>query len=237
MQDAFTALDVDWSTFVQSPHGARALRQWADDDDRYRQFSNVGALRESFEARDRVHEREALLADLVRRCPTEPAARLIVLAAIRPGLVRLANRIAPVLGWEEAASVMVAAALDRLSIPYSKPSERAAARLLGDIWHQVWLGRERARKEQAAWGHQDDLELAADTPADETVDANGEFLELVEHARRTERVSKTGARLVVMHRVLGYSNVEIARMEGLQPCTVRKRRREAEVEIAEIAVA
>jgi hypothetical protein len=237
MPDAFTALDADWRLFAGSPRAASALRQWAVEDDRYRRYPTIAELRGAFETRDRVHEREALLADLVSRSPHDAPARLVVLTAIRPGLVRLAGRIAPVVGWEEASSVLIAAAVDRLSVPYPRRLERAAARVLGDVWHQVWIRRERERKQDAVWGEVAAIESAANVPAPSTSDGTERFMELVEEARCDERVSPNGARLVVLHRILGYSNIEIARMEGLQACTIRKRRRQAEVEIAEIAVA
>lgn len=237
MPDAFTALEADWDFFARSQRGATALRRWAAEDERYRQFASVSALRESFETREFVRERDELLADLIWRSPKDNSARLIVLAAIRPGLIRLARRIAAVLGREEASSVILSTAIDRLSIPYPRPPERAAARVLGDVWHKVWINRERERKHDAFWATPLDSELAERVPAEVRCDGAEDFLDLVEEAMRDERITEAGARLVVMHRVLGYTNVEIARMEGLQACTVRKRRREAEIEIAEIAVA
>lgn len=68
-------------------------------------------------------------------------------------------------------------------------------------------------------------------------DEDEDVLSLVDQAVRRRRISQRDGRLVALHRVFGYTNVEIGRIEGNQPCTIRKRRLAAEAEIAALAVA
>lgn len=64
-----------------------------------------------------------------------------------------------------------------------------------------------------------------------------ELLALVTEALDQGRISRRDARLVALHRVFGFTNIEVAELEGCRPCTVRKRRAAAEAAVAELAMA
>jgi DNA-directed RNA polymerase specialized sigma24 family protein len=229
------ALDDEWETFRAGTSGARALASWAAQDPRYREFRDLGELRQFFEQRHDTDARDALLADLLHRCPADRAAQRVLLATLRPGLVRLSRRAAAFWEAEEAESIVVAAALDRLANRNITFPTHAAAGVLGSVWSAVWEQRRRERWEEDYWGRRagnDALELVEaerhDTPTNRVV-------ALVAEAVRRGAVPARGARLVILHWVHGYSNNEIADLDGLRPCTIRKHRRDAELRLAEFA--
>jgi DNA-directed RNA polymerase specialized sigma24 family protein len=130
---------------------------------------------------------------------------------------------------------VVAAALDRLANRTITFPTHAAAGVLGSVWSAVWEQRRRERWEEDFWGRRvgnDALEQVEsqghDTPSNRVV-------ALVAEAVRRGAVPARGARLVILHWVHGYSNNEIAALDGLRPCTIRKHRRDAEVRLAEFA--
>jgi len=229
------ALDDEWNAFRVSAGGASALASWAAQDPRYRDFRDLGELRQSFEERHDTDARDALLADLLHRCPEDRAAQRVLLATLRPGLVRLSKRASAFWEAEEAESIVVAAALDRLANRTITFPTHAAAGVLGSVWSAVWEQRRRERWEEDYWGRRagdDALDLVEaerhDTPSNRVV-------ALVAEAVRCGAVPARGARLVILHWVHGYSNNEIAELDGLRPCTIRKHRRDAELRLAEFA--
>lgn len=229
------ALDDEWETFRVSAGGARTLAGWSAQDPRYRNFRDLGELRQYFEQRNDTDARDALLADLLHRCPEDRAAQRVLLATLRPGLVRLSKRAAAFWEADEAESIVVAAALDRLANRTITFPTHAAAGVLGSVWSAVWEQRRRERWEEDYWGRRADtdaLDLVEaerpDTPANRVV-------ALVAEAVRRGAVPARGARLVILHWVHGYSNNEIAELDGLRPCTIRKHRRDAELRLAEFA--
>ena len=188
-----------------------------------------------FEQRHDTDERDTLLGDLLRRCPDDRSAQRVLLATLRPGLVRLSKRASAFWDPEEAESIVVAAALDRLANRTIAFPTHAAAGVLGSVWSAVWEQRRRERWEEDYWGRRagtDALELVEaerhDTPSNRV-------LALVAEAVRRGAVPARGARLVILHWVHGYSNNEIAELDGLRPCTIRKHRRDAELRLAEFA--
>ncbi len=233
MPELQRALDNEWETFRVSAAGARALAGWSAEDPRYRAFQNLGELRGLFEQRDHTERRDALLADLLRRCPDDLPAQRVLLAALRPGLVKLAKRAAAFWEREEAESIVIAAALDRLANRTITFPPHAAAGVLGSVWSSVWERRRRERWEEEYWGQRaggDALDLVETqhhgAPADR-------LLAFVGEAVRSGAVPARGARLVILHWIHGYSNNELAELDGLRPCTIRKHRRDAEQRLAE----
>ncbi len=229
------ALDNDWETFRVGAGGARALARWAAEDPRYLAFRDLGELRQYFERRHDTDARDALLADLLRRCPEDRAAQRVLLATLRPGLVRLTKRAAAFWEAEEAESIVVAAALARLANRSITFPAHAAAGVLGSVWSTVWEQRRRERWEEDCWG------CRADTDALELVEAepqetpSNRVIALIAEAVRRGAVPTRGARLVILYWVHGYSNNEIAELDGLRPCTIRKHRRDAELRLAAFA--
>jgi hypothetical protein len=227
------ALDEEWEVFRSSSAGSRALAAWALDDERYRPFRDLAELRDFFEQRDAVDARDALLADLLRRSPDDRAAQRVMLAALRPGLVRLSRRASAFWDPEEAESAVIAAALDRLASRTIKFPNHPAAGVLGSVWRSVWQRRLRERWEEDYWGHRADAEALDQVVAQRHDTPTHRVLEVIEESVRRGAVPVRGARLLVLNLVHGYSNSEIAELDGLRPCTIRKHRRDAEQRLAE----
>jgi hypothetical protein len=229
------ALDREWQTFRLSEEGRQALARWAAADVRYLAFRNLGELRDHFERRDSLDSREALMADLLQRSPDDPAAQRVLLASLRPGLVRLTRRASAFWGAEEAESIVVTAALERLNRPTATQPNHVAAGVLGWVWSAVWERRRRERTEEEFWGRRTDPDALHDVEAAPPNVALGEVMDLVTEAVRSGVVPPRGARLVILHWLHGYSNRELAELDGLRPCTIRKHRRDAEIRLAEFA--
>lgn len=227
------ALDDEWETFRSSSAGAGALARWRADDGRYLAFTDLADLRSSFECRKNPSERDGLLADLLRRCPDDAVARRLLLAVLRPGLRRLTRRASAFWDPDEAESIVIAAAVDRLADRTIGFPVNPAAGVLGSVWKAVWERRSRERWEEDYWGGRANPEILDEVAAPPAADA--ELLCIVDEAVRRGAVPAKGARLVVLHWIHGYTNAELAAIDGLRPCTIRKHRRQAELLLAEFA--
>lgn len=229
------ALDNEWEAFRVSAAGASALARWSADDPRYRAFRDLGEVRQFFERRNDADARDALLADLLRRSPDDHAVQRLLLTVLRPGLVGLARRAAAFWDHEEAESVVIAAALDRLANRTIAFPPHAASGVLGSVWTTVWERRKRERWEEAYWGRRADPGVLEHVVAQHQGAPSDRLLTLVDEAVRRGIVSARGARLVILHWIHGYSNNELAELDGLRPCTIRKHRRDAEQRLAAFA--
>lgn len=229
------ALDREWERFRVSPAATRALARWSADDPRYGEFSTLGDLRSYFEQRSDADRRDALLADLLRRCPDDEAAQRVLLAALRPGLVKLVKRAAVFWDLEEAESIVITAALERLANRTITFPPHAAAGVLGSVRSSVWDRRRRERCEEEYWGQRAGDDVLDLVESEEPGAPAERVLSLVEEAVRLGVIPARGARLVILHWIHGYSNGELAELDGLRPCTIRKHRRAAEQLLAEFA--
>ena len=153
------ALDAEWETFQHSTDGGAALARWATEDQRYARFDHLGELRSYFERRDDVEARDLLMADLLCRCPDDAVARRVMLAALRPGLRRLTRRASAFWDPEEAESIIVAAAVDRLADRTIGFPIHAASGVLGSVWKSAWACRKGERMEESYWGGRADPAL------------------------------------------------------------------------------
>ena len=135
MPDVLTRLDRDWSTYCRSGSATSSLRRWrkggatdaASFDDLLAQMQ-AGA---DAEARDRLVYRFAVLSHADR-----DAAR-VVLQAIRPGLVSVVRRYWSRWGWDETASMAVAAAFERIVTYPADRRERPAANIVLDVQNRA----------------------------------------------------------------------------------------------------
>lgn len=237
--DLFALLDREWANWHRGPQPATALARWAGREPCLRQVTDLDALLAMFErsgAATHAARDEVLLA-LFRLAPVDSDAYLTVLHVLRAGLMSLTSRAGRWWGWEEAASTVMAAVVERISHYPMHRADRVAANLLGDVWHSVWVVRQAELRREAGAIDIVDLDDIHDLAAGEELEGGQELLALVGEAVSQGRISRRDARLVALHRVFGFTNVEVAGMEGCRPCTVRKRRVAAESAIAELAVA
>ncbi len=92
------------------------------------------------------------------------------------------------------------------------------------------LARERHQARQRILGHSCVHDEANALPADSDRSASDEVLDLVDQAFCTGVFERGRARLVVLHRVLGFPTVEVAQQR--MTCPIRQRRSHAETAIA-----
>ncbi|HVT78717.1 MAG TPA: hypothetical protein VHD87_16880 [Acidimicrobiales bacterium] len=237
MTDLFTLLDRDWQTWSRRPAAQHAMARWHNAAPNLRSFTSVDELMAVFEDRSARDEHDDVLLALLAAARSDADARRAVVQILRAGLVALAVRARKWSDWAEASSAVVAAALDRIGRYPEHRTARVAANLLGDIWHSVWAERQIELRHRAGWTHRVDVE-AIDTIGESDEAGRGEeLMTLIDEAVHRRRITPRDARIVVLHRVLGYTNVEVGRIEGQRPCTIRKRRLAAEAAITKLAVA
>lgn len=237
--DLFALLDREWARWRAGPQAEAAFERWAAKEPCLYRAPDLDAMLAVFERRCvATHAaRDEILLAMLRLAPGDPDAYHTVLHLLRAGLVNLTSRAGRWWGWEEATSTVMAAAVDRINRYPMRRTDRVAANLLGDVWHSVWALRQAERRGVVGSIEVIELDGGHDLAADEEPDARQELLALVGEAVSMGRISRRDGRLVALHRVFGFTNVEVARLEGCQPCTVRKRRVAAETAMAELAVA
>lgn len=226
MPDALTQLDQDWPSYTRSIGATSSLRRWrssgateaASLDDL------LVAMRAEAdpETRDRLVYRFAVLSHADR-----DAAR-IVLQVVRPGLVSIVQRYWPRWGWDETASMAVAAAFERIVTYPAGRRERPAANIVRDVQNR--LHRVKAREHVLAekLGQRTCADELLSLPVDGDMTPSEELLDLVGAAVETGRLSSQEADLVVRCRILGDSPEELAAERGRCAATVRLHRRRAE---------
>ena len=222
--DLFTLLDDDWRMWRQRPTTVHALARWQAAEPALRRVDSLDELLAVFEDRADLDTRDELLLALLSVARSDRDAHRAVLQIIRAGLVALAMRARPWWGWEDASSTVLVAALDRIARYPAHRTSRVAANLLGDIWHSVWAQRQIELRHRAGCDEQVGLETIDALAADDEPVRGEELMALIDEAVRRRRITPRDGRLVALHRVLGYSNVDVGRIEGKQPCTIRKRR-------------
>jgi DNA-directed RNA polymerase specialized sigma24 family protein len=123
----------------------------------------------------------------------------------------------------------------RLSDPDASIPSHIAAGVLGSTWSAVWATRSKQRREEELLAGRDDPDLVDRVECFTRDDGLGPLLGMIEEAVRRGALSARGARLVVLHWVHGFTNAELAEMDGLRPSTIRKHRRAAELQLADFA--
>jgi hypothetical protein len=235
--DLFTLLDDDWRIWRQRRASIHALARWQTAEPSLKQVESFGELLDVFEDRGNRDTHDELLFALLSLARTDADAGRAVLQIVRAGMIPLAKRARFWWGWDDASSAVIAAALDRIARYPARRTSRVAANLLGDIWHSVWAERQIELRHHAGWDHQVVAEQLDSLAASDEPVRGEELTALIEEAIRARRITACDGRLVALHRVLGYTNVEVGLIEGKQPCTIRKRRLAAEAAITALAVA
>jgi hypothetical protein len=236
--DLYSLLDGDWAAWRRRTSANRALARWQASEPSIRQVSTLDELMSVFENRSILDTRDEVLLALIALAPGDCDAHRAVLQILRPGLIALTGRAATWWGWDDASSAVIAAAVDRIARYPKHRAHRVAANLLGNVWHSVWAQRMLENRRRAGCTEEPlGLESADLVPAPSDPGHGDEVMALIEEAVRQQRISPDDGRLVALHRVAGYTNVELGRMEGKKACTIRKRRVAAEAEIAALAVA
>lgn len=233
MPDVLTTLDQRWVTFASSPRGHRTLHRWQAAEPALARLPTLHALSDAardiggadLDARDDLHHA------LLRLAAVDDDARLAILHLLHPALSLAARRYSDTWPHEEAASLIITAALDRI-IHYPQGLPRPAATIVRWVRRALWKEAERHRARQRALGTSCVLDEAVALPAGGDRSASDEVLDLVDQALRAGVLDRSRARLVVLHRVLSVPTAEVAETEGYPPSTIRQRRSRAEAAIA-----
>lgn len=235
MPDIFSALDSEWAHFSRSCEGHAALRRWRQRT--ALPFDDLPALVEALRSRTAPDARDRLLHEVIRLCGTDGDARRVVLQALIPGLVGVARSYRLRWGREETDSMVVAAALERIA-NYPLHRSRPAVNIIRDVQNDMHRARLREVALEEAIGAPFPLHELRVLPAPVTPEpVSDELVELVTGAVDEGIISRRGARLILLHRVVGVRTEDIARAEGRRPCTVRKHRHQAEAALVEAEVA
>jgi hypothetical protein len=234
--DALTLLDREWDDFTSSRRARRALLRWSaaaavpavpDMHDLLRSLQD----REDPDGRDRLVYRLCLLASEDRD------ACLVVLATVRPGLNRVAQKYRRWWGWEETSSMTFAAALERVVTYPVTRRDRPAANIVLDVQNRLHRARARELTAERKLGRRvaedsPEMELLQENPASAQV----ELAELVAEAVAGGRLTRPEANLIVRHRLLDVPAGRVAEDSGLRPSTVRAHRRRAEAQLRRVAL-
>lgn len=171
-------------------------------------------------------ERDAVLAALLAHARVEPLAARVVLAALLPGLKRIAEQvILDARDREELWQLLLACAWERIRrYPLERRPSRIAANLLLDARRRALdaFTRERGQRTQPASAPAAPPAAAAAEAADAEVEV------LLARAVRAGALSREEARLVLETRIYGVSLASVATAHGVAYDALRIRRRRAE---------
>lgn len=225
--DVLGLLDQEWQSYKGSREARGGLRRWKECDESFDLIHDLDAVVTTARGPRSEGSDEILLA-LLMMAPTDPVAARVALQAIVPGLGGVARTYRLRWGREETASMAVAAAYERvLRYSYHRPGS-PMGNLVRDVRHDLYELRLKEVAQDAALSkvradHQSGERTSVDTepPAEELVSVLADAVGMGVIGRRQ-------AQLIYRRRVLGVSTQTLAEAEGLQPCTIRKHRREAE---------
>ena len=236
MPDILTTLDRRWADFAASPSGHRTLLRWKVAEPVLGSLLSLGALTAA--ARDMAGEdldgRDELHLALLRLATTDEDARWAILHLLHPALARIARLYSDTWDHDEASSLVVSAALDRI-VRYPHGLRRPAAVIVR--WVRRAMGKEAKRycAHRRALGPIGVLDEATALPAVPSPSAADELLDLVGQAVRAGALDPPRARLVILHRILSVPTSDVAEEEGYPASTIRQRRSRAEAAMAIVA--
>lgn len=232
-------LAEEWMSLRQSKSARQALAEWGKDP-AFAGLADLDQVVSLIQRRGRPVESDRLLLALLRHAESDNVAARTVLQALMPGLKMLMlayRRSGP---SEEVATAVIEAAFERIRCyPCDRRPAKVAANLLNDTRQVLW--RDGCRERRLRLVTEPLPDRNAGYPVQLNVsDRNSpteELVALVDHAVREARLSPDGARLIVLTRVLDVPVERLAAETGRKAQTIRKRRRQAEAQLAAAAVA
>jgi DNA-directed RNA polymerase specialized sigma24 family protein len=230
MPDVLTHLERSWGAFAHSARGRRALARWQRAEPVLAGFDTFDelCLAARNQGGDDLDHRDELHHALLRLAGVDEEARLAMLHLVWPALVSAARLYSDTWSYEEAASITVTAALDRI-LRYPDGLPRPAASIVR--WVRRALGKEAAKlhrpPELVPWDDSlDDIAEDVEQPPGE------ELIGLVVDAVQAGAIDPDKARLVLLNRVASVSTATMAELAGLTEPSMRQRRNRAEAAIA-----
>jgi DNA-directed RNA polymerase specialized sigma24 family protein len=215
-------LEGDWNRELRSPVLLARFGVWREAEPALSRFIDAAALVRFMRGPAARVEKDQVLCALLAWAKQEPIGARVVFAAIQPGLLNMASRLARnTVEPEELWSVIFYAAWEGIrGYPVKRRTRRVAANLLLDTMHRtvVELGRE---SEWRALRDDLDHERLAPEEVDGDVDA------LLDDAVHAGAISGEEAE-VIASRIDGVALADLARLEGVSYNTMKLRRQRAE---------
>ncbi len=236
-KDLFDILDRDWAVFESSRTGSRALARWREDE---RELASFASLRQVMDALgDRLHpeRQDALMLAFLRLAGVDEHARRVVLRAITPALVRLSRSYRQTLDSDDAVSVVVLAAMERMAKYSPSRGGRPAANLIQDVRYTAYRAAQREsalRPGQPVPVPLDDVHAMAAQVSQPT--ATDDLVTLLAEAINQRSLTAEGGRVIFLTRVVDVPTAELAAADGVRPSSIRKRRERAEAALADFAM-
>ncbi len=234
--DLFQNLDLDWANFERSRAGARALARWRSDEPDLADVPSLVALVEALAERRHPQRQDALMSALLRQSGVDRDARRVVLKALTPALVKFSRSYSRVLSKEDAASVVVLAAMERMTSYTASRPGRPAANLVQDVRytvHRACLREAAAPSGQPQLVPFEDVDLVGFESAEPT--AGEDLLRLLQAAITGGFLTDEGGRMIFLTRIADVPAAALAEAEGVRPSSIRKRRERAEATLGDFA--
>ncbi len=235
--DLFQNLDGDWANFERSRAGARALARWQSEEPDMVDVPSLVALVEALSERRRPQRQDTLMSALLRQSRRDRDARRVVLKALTPALVKISRSHSRVMKREDAASVVVLAAMERLTNYTASRPGRPAANLVQDVRytvHRACLREIPAPADQLQFVRFEDVDLGGFEPAEPT--ASEDLLTLLQEAVEGGFLTGEGGRVIFLTRIADVPAAVLAEAEGVRPSSIRKRRERAEAMLSDYAM-
>jgi DNA-directed RNA polymerase specialized sigma24 family protein len=235
--DLFHKLDLDWASFERSRAGARALARWRAGEPEISDVSSLGALVKELGDRLRPERQDELMSALLRQSREDTDARRVILRMLTPALVNVSRSSCRFMGNDDAASVTVLAAMERMACYSASRPGRPAANLMQDVRYTVY--RASLRESTVPAGQPqlvpiEDVELVRPEPAEPT--ASEHLLRLLEEAISGGRLTGDGGRVIILTRIADVPTATLAKADGVRPSSIRKRRERAEAALGDFAM-
>lgn len=237
--DLFVDLDREWTQFSRSPAGAQALARWQRTEPVLIGVDDLGCLLLALRGHCEPQLRDERMRATLGLAMTDRLAGRVVLQVVRPALSRLARSYSRRWGRDDAASLVVVTALERITaFPISDRLTNIAGHLVRDIGRVLFRAMQREVALEDVLGERVDMDRATSVPAMQPVTAAEQVVALVNDAISSGQLSRRHGQLIVAQRVLGMSTAEVALAEGRNPVAVRAMRGRAETRLsAAVAVA
>lgn len=237
LNDLFHALDLDWAIFEKSRAGTRALARLRAREAEVANVASMGELVEALHDRLCPERQDTLMSALLRQARHDEDARRVVLRAITPALVRISRSYRRFLGEDDAASVAVLAAMERMTCYSSSRPGRPAANLMQDVRYTMY--RASLRESAVPTGQPmplslEDIHAVSEHEAVPT--ASDHLVQLLAEAMSDGCLTGEGGRVIFLTRIADVSTAALAEAEGVRPSSIRKRRERAEAVLGDFAM-
>ncbi len=232
MPDVLTAIDGRWRALAAGRDGHDTLTRWHHAEPALRPYAGLDDLAAGARAMSRagaeLDHRDDVQRAIYRLAKSDPDAQLAALWLVTPALRRAAGAYVGIWTFDEAASIAVTAALDRI-VRFPHETLRPAACTVR--WVRRALGREAmvARRDRSEVRRTEIDNEPVDDPACHPAD---ELLDLIDGALRAGYLRPAGARLIIDHRIGGTRTTATAAELGCPAATLRQRRNRAEAQLA-----